>query len=207
MVLINLYPARGLMAAGGFVRNYWLSLSVVLTGGFSVPLTESATRSGCCCMIFRVNPTSDMPDLTAIATALTSLKTATDIARFLRESDLSLERAELKLKLADLIGALADTKIELVGVQETLTEKDMRIAELEQAFLQKDQLVRQNDAYYAKGSDGKALGVAYCLRCWESDHRQRQLVSKDFQTKVCTGCGHQYEAGNAYEIFPPAAQQ
>lgn len=62
--------------------------------------------------------------ITTVAAVLTSLKTATDIAKFLRESDLSIERAELKLKLADLIGALADTKIELAGLQEAISDKD-----------------------------------------------------------------------------------
>ena len=52
-----------------------------------------------------------MPDIATIAAALNSLKTATDIVKFIRESDLSIERAELKLKLADLVGALAEAKL------------------------------------------------------------------------------------------------
>ena len=149
----------------------------------------------------------NMPDISTIAALLGSVKTATDIVRFLRDSDFSLQGAELKLKLAELLGTLADAKLELAAVQETLAEKDKRIGELEDSFQRKDDLTRQNDAYYAKDSEGKPIGVPYCLRCWESDHKQRQLVNKDFQTKVCTGCGHQYEAGSAYEIFPPKAQQ
>ena len=46
-----------------------------------------------------------MPDISAITAVLGSLKTATEIAKFIRESDVSIERAELKLKVADLIGA------------------------------------------------------------------------------------------------------
>ena len=148
-----------------------------------------------------------MPDLVAIATALSSLKTATDIAKFLRESDLSLERAELKLKLADLIGALADTKIELVEIQEALAEKDKRIKELESSFESKGTLVRKYDAYYAVGESSEPEGVAYCLRCWETDHKKRQLVGdhKDFRTRVCTACGHRYEVRRAPDIPPRTA--
>lgn len=62
-----------------------------------------------------------MPDLATIGAALSSLKTATDIVKFLRSSDLSLERAELKL--ADLLSSLADAKIELIEGQDTLAEK------------------------------------------------------------------------------------
>lgn len=150
-----------------------------------------------------------MPDIATIAAALTSLKTATDIAKFLRESDLSLERAELKLKLADLVGALADAKLELIEVQETLSEKDKKIAELEEAFQIKDELVRRYDAYYQIDEAGNPIGLAYCLRCWENDHKKRQLVhdAKDRFTRVCTACGHRYEGRLAAEIRLPKEEQ
>lgn len=150
-----------------------------------------------------------MPDLATIGAALSSLKAATDIAKFLRESDLSLERAELKLKLADLLSSLADAKIELVEVQETLAEKDKRIAELEDAFQNKDSFVRQFDAYYKTDENGEPIGVPYCLRCWENDHKKRQLVhdSKNYRTRVCTSCGHQYEGSLARDIQPTKNEQ
>ena len=136
-----------------------------------------------------------MPDIATISAVLGSIKTATDIAKFLRESDVSLEKAELKLKLADLLLSLADAKIELVEVQETLAEKDKKIAELIAAFDAKDDLVRRGDAYYTKSITGDPMGKPYCLRCCESDHKQRQLVRspKDHRTMVCTLCGHQYD--------------
>lgn len=149
-----------------------------------------------------------MTDIATISAVLSSLKTATDIAKFLRESDLSLERAELKLKLADLAGALADAKFELSEVQEALSVKDKRIAELEDAFQSKDGLVRRYDAYYQMDEAGSPIGVAYCLRCWENDHKKRQLVqdAKDRFTRVCAGCGHRYEGRLASEIRPPKAE-
>jgi len=57
-----------------------------------------------------------MVDLTSISAAVGSLKTATDIARFIKESDFSLEKAELRMKLAELMIALADTKIEVANL-------------------------------------------------------------------------------------------
>ena len=143
-----------------------------------------------------------MPDITTITAVLSSLKTATDIAKFLRETDLSLEKAELKLKLADLVSALAEAKLELIDVQETIAGKDKRIAELEAAFQSKDELVRKYDAYYHVNDKGKPAGVPYCLRCWESDHRKRQLVcdAKDRFQRVCTGCGQRYNGRLADDI-------
>lgn len=149
-----------------------------------------------------------MPDITTIATVLSSLKTATDIAKFLRESDVSIERAELKLKLADLISALAETKIELAELQETISGKDKRIAEIEEAFQLKDSLVRRGDAMYAKDSNGEPIGVAYCLRCWETEHKQRQLVHDPVHMRApnsCTSCGQKYSYGASHKIQQPQA--
>lgn len=145
-----------------------------------------------------------MPDITSIATILSSIKTATDIAKFLRESDLSIERAELKLKLADLVSALAEARMELAEIQETLAAKDKQIAELEEAFQSKDNLVRHYDAYYTTDENGNPVGLPFCLRCWENDHKKRQLVhdAKDFRTRVCTACGHRYEGRLTGDIQP-----
>jgi hypothetical protein len=143
-----------------------------------------------------------MVDITLISTALTSLKAATDIAKFLRESDLSLEKAELKLKLADLISSLADAKIQVVEIQEALQEKDKKIQELEDAFQSKDILVRRYDAYYNSDPNGQPVGVPYCLRCWENEHKKRQLVNDagDRHTRICTTCGHRYSGRLAEAI-------
>lgn len=143
-----------------------------------------------------------MPDIAAISALLGSVKTATDIAKFIRESDLSVERAELKLKVADLVSALADIKIELVELQDAFAEKEKRIKELEAAFQAKGKMVRRYDAYYQSDEEGNAVGVPYCLRCWENDHKQRQLVhdAKEYRVRVCTGCGHRYEGRLAGDI-------
>lgn len=143
-----------------------------------------------------------MADIATIGAVLTSLKAAAEIAKYLRESDLSIERAELKLKLADLVSNLAEAKIELTEVQEELTTKDRQILELEEAFQSKDSMVRNRDAYYVINANGKPSGVAYCLRCWENDHRKRQLVNdaKDFRTHVCTTCGHRYSGMSSGNI-------
>ena len=145
-----------------------------------------------------------MVDIAAIGAVLSSLKTATDIAKFIRESDLSLERAELKLKVADLLGALADVKMEFVEFQEVFAAKERQIEELEDAFQAKDTLVRRHDAYYRADTEGSPMGVPYCLRCWENDHKQRQLVhdAKEYRTRICTSCGHRYEGRLAGDIQP-----
>jgi len=145
-----------------------------------------------------------MPVIATISAALTSLKAATDIAKFLRESDLSLEKAELKLKLADLISALADTKMQFTEIQEELIKKEKKIVELEEAFEIKDTLIRRGDAYYVTDVEGNPVGVPYCIRCWENDHKKRQLVydHTNIRVKICTTCGIKYEGRLAIDIQP-----
>ena len=145
-----------------------------------------------------------MPDLATISAALGSIKTATEIAKYFRESDFNLEKAELKLKLADLVSALAEVKMELVEVQDEMIQKDKIIAELREALETKDDLVRRYDAYYKKDEEGNPIGVPYCLRCWEVEHKMRQLVHdpKDYRTRICTGCGQRYEGRMSSEILP-----
>lgn len=149
-----------------------------------------------------------MPDITTIAAVLNSLKAATDIAKFLRESDLSLERAELKLKLADLVGTLADTARLILTLQETLSEKDKRISEA-RCFSKQRRTRASLRPYYSADESGKPIGVAYCLRCWENDHKKRQLVqdAKDRFSRVCTTCGHRYDGRLAAEILSPKEEQ
>lgn len=136
-----------------------------------------------------------MVDIAIIPAALNSLKAATDIVKLLRESDLSLEKAEMKLKLADLVSALADAKIQLIDIQEALQEKDKKIAELEEAFHDIGTLARVNDALYEMDHLGRPTGLPYCVRCWENDHKKRQLVHADASNrmKVCATCGHTYQ--------------
>jgi hypothetical protein len=57
-------------------------------------------------------------DVAAIGSLLGSLKTATDIAKFVRESSVSLERAELKMKLAQLIEALSNASAVRLNVEQ-----------------------------------------------------------------------------------------
>lgn len=135
-----------------------------------------------------------MTDIPTILGVLNSIKTATDITKLLREADLSLEKAEYKMKLADLMDALTDAKFRLAELQEIISEKDKRLLEIEEAFEKKDNLIRAGDAYYSTDKNGNPIGHPYCLRCWENDHKQRQLVDTPsaYGSRKCPTCGQNY---------------
>ncbi len=95
-----------------------------------------------------------MPDIAVIASVVGSIKAATDIAKMLKESSLSLEKAELKLKFAELISSLADAKIEMSEAQELVLEKDRSIRKLQEA-LNVQEALEWEDPYYWHVKEGK----------------------------------------------------
>jgi hypothetical protein len=56
-----------------------------------------------------------MADMTAISQVLSSIKTATDIVKLFRETNISWEKTETKLKLAELVEGLNDARTTLTG--------------------------------------------------------------------------------------------
>lgn len=135
-----------------------------------------------------------MPDIATISTFLTSIKSATEIAKAIKAVDSSLEKAETKLKIAELLESLADAKIQAVEIQEVIHEKDRRINELEEAFAFKSKLIRQRDAYYETDESGKPVGSPYCSHCWEVKHKAIHLnYGLHMRFRACPACNTAYE--------------
>jgi hypothetical protein len=133
-----------------------------------------------------------MTDPGSVAAVFTSIKTAIEMVKLIRDSGTSLEKAEVQNRISDLYVALSDLKMEAADVRDAMAEKDARIAELEAALELKDTLVRHNDAYYETSDTGTPTGDAFCSRCWESDHRARHLVRADHQSNYCPTCSAVY---------------
>jgi len=96
-------------------------------------------------------------DATSISAALASIKTATEIVRFVLDTDTTFEKAESKLKLADVISALADAKIELAEIQQLMSDKDAENKKLQERLNIKEKLQWEEPYYWL--SDGQ-IGMA-----------------------------------------------
>jgi hypothetical protein len=145
-----------------------------------------------------------MPDIPALVGAISGVKSAADIVKIIRESGLSLGKAEVKLKIADITEALADTKMRLVDVREELKKRAVRIAELELALEQKASVVRRFDAYYGIDDNGEPGGEAYCARCWTVEHHLFPLVQAagDALVHVCPTCAARYDRERTEHLKP-----
>lgn len=130
-----------------------------------------------------------MTDIATISAITNSVKTAIDIAKAIKNSDVSLEKAELKLRVAELINALADAKIASAEIIESLKQKDSEIETLKKKLKFKEKLIRVGEAYFEVDNSGKPTGDPYCSHCWETKFQAIHLkTAKHAANKECPSC-------------------
>lgn len=125
-------------------------------------------------------------DMTSISAVLSSIKTATDIAKVIKESDASLEKAESKLKLAELISALADAKIQIADIQQVLMEKDAELRSATEQLVVKEKLHWESPYYWLL--EGTRKEGPYCQHCYDKNHALIRLQGNRegyWECKVC----------------------
>lgn len=130
-----------------------------------------------------------MPDIASISAITTSVKTAIDIAKTIKDVDVSLEKAELKMRVAELISALADAKIASAEIVESLHQKEAEIEELQKKLKFKEKLTRMGEAYFEVDKTGSPTGDPYCSNCWEIRQIAVHLKTADHAAKKeCPSC-------------------
>ena len=132
-----------------------------------------------------------MPDIATMSAFIGSIKTATELAKAIKGADLSLEKAETKLKMAELISALADAKIQAAEIQDLLQEKDKKIRELEKSLENKSKLIRHNGKYFESDENGNSTGDPYCSKCWEANNKMIHLTNWEGM-EICPTCSNVY---------------
>lgn len=144
-----------------------------------------------------------MVDITVVGTALSSIKTAFEIAKLLREAGQTVEAAEWKLRLAELMESLADARMKIVEIQDVVQDRDQKIKELETALVKHGDLVRHRDAYYIKNDEGNPSGAPMCMKCWEVNHKLVSLYRSGTKASP-SGSSHEKnqcpQCGTAYSI-------
>lgn len=129
-------------------------------------------------------------DIAAIPTLLGSIKTATEIAKLIKSSDLTLEKAEMKLKLAELISALADAKIEVTDIQQSLIDKDAQLRELQTQLEIREKLQWEQPFYWLHKDETKE--GPFCQQCYDKDHRLMRLQGNGEGYWECKTCKNTY---------------
>lgn len=138
-----------------------------------------------------------MPDIVSISAAITSLKNATDIAKLIKESGATLEKAEIKMKLAELISALADAKLEVSDLKELLVSKDEEIRKLQESQDLKKHMIWEKP-YYWNMQSGEKDGPL-CPQCYDSDSKLIRLQESGTGSWHCRTCNASYIDKNYQE--------
>jgi uncharacterized coiled-coil DUF342 family protein len=110
-----------------------------------------------------------MNEFEVVSVGLTSIKTAIDIAKTLKNIDKSYNDAEVKLKIIDLMDKLADVKEKLLDIKDENLSYRIRIKELEEQIRLKEELIFEYGVYWF--SKGNVKVGPYCQRCQDIDNK------------------------------------
>jgi hypothetical protein len=132
-----------------------------------------------------------MTSIAPILQGLQSLKTAADIVKYIRTAEGSFEKAEIKMKVADLAEALADARLSILEAQQEIERLNAEIAELRVVpDIQAD--IETRDGVYFRKSEGPS-GAPFCPSCYAKLDKRIPVstVPRDFQDMAkyhCPSC-------------------
>lgn len=135
-------------------------------------------------------------ELTSIATLLGNAKAAIELAKVIKDSSTTLDQAETKLKLAELISALADVKVQAAEVQQELLDAQAQVRALEAQAAERAALEWRQPAYWRKSEDGKTE-TPYCQPCNDKEGRLAVLHVIDPGEYHCHACGKTFRTPEA----------
>lgn len=125
-------------------------------------------------------------DINSIGAALSSIKTAADLAKIIRDSSSSLEQAEVKFKLAELIGALAEAKMDIASIRELILDKDKEIFELKGLLEIKEKVIWEKPYYFL--IENSLKDGPYCPTCYDNQNKMIRLQDKGNGCWSCHVC-------------------
>lgn len=133
-----------------------------------------------------------------LTAAMGALKASSDIIKAVMSTDKAMAVAELKLRLADAVTSVAEARVALVDAADRVSEKDQEITRLNDALANRAKVIKDDDGYYEMDVDGSALGPAYCMRCYEGEHRLFHLSYPSFTNEptFCPHCKTKYSYGH-----------
>lgn len=107
-----------------------------------------------------------MMDISAIGTALSSLKILYDLAKNANDASLA---TKISTAVADLQGRLLDVQIQSQGLLEENIRLKEQVSELQAALKKKQEMKFAKGAYYTVDSG------PFCQHCWEGDQKAVRL--------------------------------
>lgn len=128
------------------------------------------------------------------AALLTSTTAAIGIARAVSEAKGAYDQADLKLKMAEIVGTLADVKLALTDAIGESKSKDEEIERLKKAFAFRGETTEHRGWVHPVTKHGEPYGNPFCPRCIEKDGRFMLLrqVGQGYSNLACPMCSTKY---------------
>ncbi|UDL89428.1 hypothetical protein LGH82_30955 [Mesorhizobium sp. PAMC28654] len=142
-----------------------------------------------------------------IAGTLSALAAALGVVKDLREIDGQFDKAELRLKIADISGALADARLGVIDAGEVIRAKEQEIARLAALFAYRaDRTIRLNGYTYEKAEDSdRPVGLPFCPVCEQKGHLLRLVEPyRPGRPKICPRCATDFGQVTAYSWTLPS---
>lgn len=125
--------------------------------------------------------------------ALQAASAALNVLKELNQVDREFDKAALRLKVAELSGALATVQIALADAQAEARKKDDEIAKLQSNFKQKTEGMIEFEGFmYRKSDDGRPRDRPMCPRCLE-DGTVMMMFERGNRAR-CPECENEYVA-------------
>lgn len=136
-----------------------------------------------------------MAALAPLMQAINALKTASEGLTYLREVDKKFDKAELKIKVAELAEALSVARLSVLDAKEENESLRAKLRELEGAKERHSNAIHKNNLYYFH--EGEREDGPFCPRCFENDKKRMPVtklnaVFKDVGSYQCPNCKAYY---------------
>lgn len=113
--------------------------------------------------------------IASVLKTASSLKAAIDIVKVIKDSGVSLEQAEIRLKFAELTEALVDAKMSVADIKVDLIEKNEEISRLKVAREIESNVYYEAPFYFLDGGKSQADGP-FCQRCYDDEKKLVRLI-------------------------------
>lgn len=130
----------------------------------------------------------------AFIESIQTISAALKVAREPNDINVEYDKADLKLKIADLASNLASAQLQFIEVQNELQSRDDRIIELEKLVRLKASTIEIYGFEYEVDENGHAVGSPYCPRCWKIDGAPIKLAALRSRARhnYCAECKDVY---------------
>lgn len=144
-----------------------------------------------------------------VAALLSTISAAIGFARELSSVDVQVDQASLKLKIAELTGALADAKLGLIDVAEAMRALQAEVDRLSAFTVELAGKQFTQGFYFDRHENGEPRGTPFCPYCIDRKvgmYHLRQL-DKPGRPWGCPHCKNEYRHAPYYNWDLPEAYE